>query len=61
MNVQQVRVILADDHVMIRDALARLLGMDWMSRKICSVSATSVRYFLPSAAGSFSWLVALTN
>lgn len=28
MNVQQVRVILADDHVMIRDALARLLGMD---------------------------------
>ena len=40
---------------------AFLEGMDWMRRKTCSVSTTSVRYFLPSLAFNFSWLVSLTN
>ena len=30
-------------------------GMDWMMRKSCSVSATSVRRYLPSAARIFNW------
>ena len=33
---------------------AFLLGMDWIRRKTCSVSATSVRYFLPSAESILS-------
>ncbi len=32
-----------------------LEGMDWMMRRSCSVSATSVRRFLPSAARIFNW------
>lgn len=30
-------------------------GMDWMMRKMPSVSATSVNRFFPSAACSFNW------
>ena len=32
---------------------AFLEGTDWMRRKICSKSATSVKRFFPSAAGNF--------